>query len=196
MERINDNDFVNVYSDYDYTIYMPSSNKSDGGYKLEGKTDGEPYYVEVLWKDVVKANQKSTMFKYQKIRFAEDIEEQAYKQLRIDINRDKNSYSRDDIERIIKSPTDTDLKNILLIDDKSVINEFLSQLVYLKNSNQYNISDKLELYIRARKEELDEGIRKSELEVDETKNIETGVVEADKEPTTKQTKSRKKAVVD
>lgn len=191
MERINDNDSINVYSDYDYTIYMPSSNKLDGGYKLEGKSDGEPYYVEVLWKDVVKANQKSTMFKHQKIRFAEEIEEQAYKQLRIDINRDKNSYSRDDIERIIKNPTDTDLKNILLIDDKNTINSFLSQLVYLKNSNRYNISDKLELYIRARKEEIDSGLRKTELEVDETKNIETGVV-AEVEETTK-TKGRKKA---
>ncbi|WP_252241667.1 hypothetical protein [Clostridium sp. ZBS18] len=180
MERINDNDYVKVYSDYDYKIYMPSSNSLDGGYILEGKINSEPYYVEVLWKDVVKVNQMSNAFKHRQVRFEENVEELALKQLRIDINRDKNSYTRDDIERIVKNPTDTDIKNITLIDDLEVIETFISQLVYLKNTNKFFVSDKLELYLRARKEELQEGIRKTELEVDETeKTIETAVVESE-----------------
>ena len=180
MERIKDNDYVKVYSDYDYKIYMPSSNSLDGGYILEGKINSEPYYVEVLWKDIVKVNQMSNAFKHRQVRFEENVEELALKQLRIDVNRDKNSYTRDDIERIVKNPTDTDIKNITLIDDLEVLETFISQLVYLKNTNKFFVSDKLELYLRARKEELQEGIRKTELEVDETeKTIETAVVESE-----------------
>ena len=176
MNMIKETDYVDVYHDYDFKTYIPSENPLDPGYELPPKIDGEPYYVSVLWKDIMKTNMKSENFKNQSIRFAPDIEEQAYKQLRIDINRDKNSYSRDEIERMILYPTDTVLKKITEIDKLTTIDSFLSLLVYLKNTNKYLIAEKVELYIRARKEEIEEGIRKSELEIDETENIELAVI--------------------
>ena len=176
MNMIKDNDYVDVYHDYDYTTFIASENPLDPGYELPPKVEGEPYYVSVLWKDIMKANMKSENFKNQSIRFSTDIEEQALKQLRIDINKDKNSYARDEIERMILQPNDTILKKITQIDKLATIDAFLSLLVYLKNTNKYLIAEKVELYIRARKEEIEEGIRKSELEVDETENIELAVV--------------------
>ena len=203
MNMIKDNDYVDVYHDYDYTTFIASENPLDPGYELPPKIDGEPYYVSVLWKDIMKANMKSENFKNQAIRFSPNIEDQAYKQLRIDVNKDKNSYSRDEIERMILQPNDTILTKITQIDKMSTIDSFLSLLVYLKNTNKYLIAEKVELYIRARKEEIAEGIRKSELEVDATENIELAVapneenVEDIQEPivtktTTKKTTTTKK----
>lgn len=176
MNMIKENDYVDVYHDYDFKTWIPSDNANDPGYELPPKIDNEPYYVSVLWKDIMKANMKSENFKNQSIRFAPDIEEQALKQLRIDINKDKNSYSRDEIERMIIHPTDLVLEKITAIDKLTTIDTFLSLLVYLKNTNKYMIGEKIELYIRARKEEIEQGIRKSELEVDKTENIELAVI--------------------
>jgi len=203
MEMIKEIDYVDVYHDYDYKTFIASENPLDAGYELPPKIDGEPYYVSVLWKDIMKANMKSENFKNQAIRFSPNIEDQAYKQLRIDVNKDKNSYSRDEIERMILQPNDTILTKITQIDKMSTIDSFLSLLVYLKNTNKYLIAEKVELYIRARKEEIAEGIRKSELEVDATENIELAVapneenVEDIQEPivtktTTKKTTTTKK----
>lgn len=191
MERIKDTDFVQVYSDYDYKIHIESSNKLDGGYILHAKKDDEPYYVDVLWKDIVRHNQKSTQIKHRQIRFKDDVEELALKQLRIDINRDKNCYTRDEIEWMILNPNKRIIDEILAIDDMHVIDTFLSQLTFLKNTNRYCVSEKMELYIRARKEELAEGLRKTELEAEETENIEMAVVPEDEGNIEEKTKSKR-----
>jgi hypothetical protein len=60
--------------------------------------------------------------------------------------------------------------------DLKTIETFLSQVVALKNTNKYLIAEKVELYIRARKQELEEGLTHSELEVTPTENIEMAVV--------------------
>jgi hypothetical protein len=192
---IKENDYIDVYHDYDFKTYIPSENPLDPGYELPPKIDGEPYYVSVLWKDIMKANMKSENFKNQSIRFAPDVEEQAYKQLRIDINKDKNSYSRDEIERMILYPTDSVLKRITEIDKLTTIDAFLSLLVYLKNTNKYLIAEKVELYIRARKEEIEQGIRKSELEVDKTENVELAVTPSDENVETVEVESENETEV-
>ncbi|WP_346938175.1 hypothetical protein [uncultured Clostridium sp.] len=174
-----DTDSINIYNDYDYKIYMGSVDALKQDYVLMPKIDNEPYYIPVLWRDIIKANQISVLFKERAIRFEEDIEEEAYKQLRIDFKREKESYSRQEIESMILNPTDEVIRRIVSISKLSVIESFLSQLVALKNSNKYFIAEKVELYIRARKEEILEGIRKSELEVTPTENIELAVVETE-----------------
>jgi hypothetical protein len=80
---------------------------------------------------------------------------------------------------MILYPTDSVLKRITEIDKLTTIDAFLSLLVYLKNTNKYLIAEKVELYIRARKEEIEQGIRKSELEVDKTENVELAVTPSD-----------------
>ena len=96
-----DADLINVYSDYDYTIYVPNVNKLEGDYVLKPKIDGEPYYIPVLWRDIVNANRISNRIKAREIRFEGDIEAEAYKQLRIDLVREKDTYTREQIETMI-----------------------------------------------------------------------------------------------
>lgn len=177
---IKDNDLVNVYNDYDCNIYVDSQ-QVDGGYKLPPKIDSEPYYVELLWKDIKKANSISSNFRIRKLRFDPEIEEEALKQLRIDVEKDKNCFSREEIKEMILHPSDYALKRIVAIDNVATIESFLNTLIALKNTNSYFIAEKVELYIRARKEELEEKIKRSELEVDETENVEMAVVPEDSE---------------
>ena len=172
-----DTDLINIYNDYDYKIYMPSANKLDEDYILSPKIDGEPYYVPALWRDVVNANRISKQIKARVIRFEENIEEEAYKQLRIDLTREKDTYTREQIETMILNPNDEVLEQIVSIRDIKVIETFLSQLISLKNTNQFFIAEKIELYIRARKEELQQGLNHSELEITPTENIDLAVVE-------------------
>lgn len=173
-------DFLQIYNDYDYTLYMDSLNPLED-YTLPPKIEGEPYYVTVSWQDIVATNQRSKAFKHQKLRFTKEDEEQAYKQLRIDLSREKNSFSRTQIESMILHASDFVLEQILKIDDLNVISTFLSQLIALKNTGRYNVSVKVEEYIRARKEELELNIKKTELEVIPTEKVDLGVVEEDAE---------------
>jgi hypothetical protein len=174
-------DILDIYNDYDYKLYMDSLNPLED-YILPPKIEGvEPYYVSVPWQDIVAVNRKSKVFKHQKIRFSPDNEEEALKQLRIDLNKEKNSFSRSEVENMILNGNDFVLQQILKIDDVSVIDTFLSQLVALKNTGKYNISIKTEEYIRARKEELELNIKKTELEVIPTEQVDLGVVEEDAE---------------
>jgi len=172
-----DADLINVYSDYDYTIYVPNVNKLEGDYVLKPKIDGEPYYIPVLWRDIVNANRISNRIKAREIRFEGDIEAEAYKQLRIDLVREKDTYTREQIETMILNPSDEVLEKIVTIRDVKTIETILSQLIALKNTNQFFIAEKLEMYIRARKEELSKGLRISELEITPTENIDLAVVE-------------------
>lgn len=179
-----DTDMINIYNDYDYNLYMPTANSMEGDYILKPKIDGEPYFIPVYWRDVVHVNRISKVFKNKNVRFDSEIEEEAYKQLRIDFSREKDVYSRQEIENMIVNPTDEVLEKIVAIRDLKTIETFLSQLVSLKNTNKYFIAEKVELYIRARKQELEEGIIHSELEVTPTEKIDLAVVEEDKEEIT------------
>ncbi len=176
-----DTDMINIYNDYDYNLYMPTANSMEGDYILKPKIDGEPYFIPVYWRDVVHVNRISKVFKNKNVRFDSEIEEEAYKQLRIDFSREKDVYSRQEIENMIVNPTDEVLEKIVAIRDLKTIETFLSQLVSLKNTNKYFIAEKVELYIRARKQELEEGIIHSELEVTPTEKIDLAVVEEEKE---------------
>ena len=146
------------------------------------------------------------IFTKRKLRFEPEMEEEVFKALNINLAREKGSFTREDIEYMILNPNDEVINTILSITDKAVIDKFLSQLIYLKNTNKYFIADKVENYIRARKEELEQGLRKSELEGQPTENVpvvdedvETGVIEeeieevkVEKPKTTRTRKTTKK----
>lgn len=180
MRRFSDNDFVDVYNDYDFKIYAPGN--SGYGYALEPKTEeGEKMYVSMSFRDVRNISAKSGVFKTGKLRFEESIENDIYKQLKINPDVDKEYYTREQIEEMLLHPNDDVLAEIVAINDKNTLEKFLSLFIGLKNSNEYFLADKVEMYIRARIEEVENNIRKSELLVTPTKNetveIETAVVE-------------------
>ena len=87
---------------------------------------------------------------------------------------------------MILNSNDEVIREIVSIKDKDIVKRFLSELIGLQSTNKYDISQKLENYIRARLEELEEGKLETEFEVTETlnvKNVETAVVPEEVEET-------------
>lgn len=166
-----DNDMIPVYSEYEHTTFMPTQTRNGMDYIVEGS------YVPtmVTWADVKYINRISTVFKTGRLRFGEEFEQEVLKQLRID--SESNFYPKWKIEEMLLNPTDEVFEEIIKLRDLNIVNDFLSLLIYFQNSNEYNLSEKLGLYIRARKEELEKGVSKSELTYTPNKMAEKEVVE-------------------
>ena len=152
---------------------------NEGEYVLDGITDdGFKSYVPVSYATLVKLNRGDSI-KKQVIRIEESMEEEVLKSLRIDLDKERYSYSEEDMEYMILNSNDEIIREIVHIKDKRIVERFLSVLVGLKSTNQYDISNKLEQYIRGRLEELDEGTLETQFEVTDTlnqRNIETAIV--------------------
>lgn len=178
----NNDELINIYNDYDGKLYAPSVDPR--GYDLifpQKSKYGEPYVIAVPFaevKNLYRLNRNLFVKRY--LRFEDEGQEtEVFKQLNIKLDRIDGTYSREQIEDMIINPSDYVIEQILEIKDIQLINTFLSQLVYLKNTNKYFIASKIEDYIRARKEELELGVRNSELQGQATENVP--VVEAEVE---------------
>ena len=194
-------DYINVYMGGTHSISFQGALPNEGEYVLEGVTDdGYKNYTPVSYATLVKLNRGDSK-KKQVIRIEESIEEEVLKSLRIDLEKERYSYSEEDMEYMILNSNDEIIREIVKIKDRRVIERFLSVLIGLKSTNQYDISNKLEQYIRGRLEEIDEGKLETEFEVTKTLNervvnIETAIVEDKKEEeiikktTTKKTKKK------
>lgn len=194
-------DYINVYMGGTHSISFQGALPNEGEYVLEGVTDdGFKNYTPVSYATLVKLNRGDSI-KKQVIRIEESIEEEVLKSLRIDLEKERYSYSEEDMEYMILNSNDEIIREIVKIKDRRVIERFLSVLIGLKSTNQYDISNKLEQYIRGRLEEIDEGKLETEFEVTKTLNervvnIETAIVEDKKEEeiikktTTKKTKKK------
>ena len=163
---LKNDDMINVYNDYDNKIFAPSVDPRGNDLIFPPKTeDGEPYYVYLPFAEIRNMHRlDKNIFTKRKLRFEPEMEEEIFRMLNINLARETESFTREDIEYMILNPNDDVISTILSITNKSVIDMFLSQLIYLKNTNKYFIADKVENYIRARKEELEQGLRILELE--------------------------------
>lgn len=191
---INKKEEFEVLNYYDYPRYLPSM---DGlGYKINGQTDGDAGFEFVTFNDIRMINQKSEAFRNGTLEFAEDIKDEIYKELRIDVNNN-NYFTRKDIEDIILDPNDEKITKIVKITSKDTIDNFRRILVKLTNDNEYDISNRVREYIDARDYELHHKITVSKLPIPKSKvykpiqeeTIETAVVE---ETEVKETKSKAK----
>ena len=199
-------DYINVYMGGSHKISFAGALPNEGEYVLDGITDdGFKSYVPVSYATLVKLNRGDSI-KKQVIRIEESMEEEVLKSLRIDLDKERYSYSEEDMEYMILNSNDEIIREIVHIKDKRIVERFLSVLVGLKSTNQYDISNKLEQYIRGRLEELDEGTLETQFEVTDTlnqRNIETAIVPDDevkednledkKESETKNEKGEKKS---
>ena len=198
---IKNDELINVYNDYDSNIYAPSVDPKGIDLTFPKKDEyNEPYLISVPFAEIKNIHRLDrNIFPRKILRFEDDMEEEVFKSLNIRLDREKETYSREQIEDMIINPTDGTIKEILSIKDKGTIDRFLSQLVYLKNTNKYFIPSKIEAYIRARKEELEEGIKESDLEGQPTENIpvieqvvEIGEIEEEVEEAKVETKPKKR----
>lgn len=167
-------DLIEVYNDYDSTLYAPSVDVRGVDLVFPPKDiDDQPYVVSTPFIEIKNLYRLSpNVLKRRNIRVLnKEIETELFKQLGINLERENDVYTRDEIENMILHPNQFTIDTILEISSLDVINKFLSQLVYLKNSNRYFIVQKVEDYIRARKEEIEQGLRKTELEGSDTENL-------------------------
>lgn len=179
-------DYIDVYMDGNFPLYFNGALKGEGEYRLEPKSnDGEIYLQPISYATLMQLN-RTKFIKKQIVRISEDIEEEVLKFLRIDYDKEKYSYSTEQIDNMILNSNDEVIREIVSIKDKDIVKRFLSELIGLQSTNKYDISQKLENYIRARLEELEEGKLETEFEVTETlnvKNVETAVVPEEVEET-------------
>jgi hypothetical protein len=179
---INKKEEFEVLNYYDYPRYLPSM---DGlGYKINGQVDGDAGFEFVTFNDIRVINQKSEAFRNGTLEFAEDIKDDLYKELRIDVNNN-NYFTRKMIEDIILDPNDEKITKIVNITSKDTMDNFRRILVKLTNDNEYDISNRVREYIDAREYELNNKITKSKLPIPKSKvykptkqeDIEIAVVE-------------------
>lgn len=165
---IKDTDMLEIYTEYEHNIYLPTQSPNGFGYTITGAMNGQYVTTQVPFSDVKYINRLSGVFKTGRVRIESENEEEILKMLKIDKN--KGFYPKSRIEEMILEPTDEILEEIIAIKDMSVIEQFVAELVGLENTNEYDISSKVGTYIRARKEELDEGATVSELKVKKSRN--------------------------
>lgn len=198
---IKNDEMIEVYNDYDSNIYANSVMGGMGLIFPRKDEYDEPYIVSIPYVEIKALHQGNRNIFTKKILRIVDREEEIFKALNINMTREPSSFSREEIEDMLKNPTDYVIQTVLGIKELPVINRFLAQLVYLKNTNRYFIPSKIENYIRARKEELEAGVKESELEGQPTENtalisseVELGIEEEVKAPSKpKATKTTPKA---
>jgi hypothetical protein len=192
---INLKEEIQVLNYYDYPKYLPS--KEGIGYKISGQVEGEAGFDYITFSDIKLINQRSEAFRNGTLEISDDMKDEVYKELRVNVN-DKNYFTRRMIEEVILDPDDEKLTRIINITSRDTIDNFRRILVKLTNDNEYDISNRVREYIDAREYEISKGITKSQLKLPKSKvykpvqeeTIETAVVEEKEE--VKETKSKAK----
>lgn len=172
-------DYINVSNGCSSPMYFEGALKNEGDYKLEPIRDGEDkIFTPISYATLLRLN-RTSVIKKQFIKIDSEIEEEVLKALRIDLSKEKESYSTEEIEDMILYSDDSVIREIVSIKSENVVKRFLEVLIGLKSTNQYDISVKLENYIRGRLQEIEEGNLETELDPTPTLNerkVETAVV--------------------
>ena len=212
--KYNNETLIDVYTPYHSDVYLPSNVLGEKDFIVKVSEDlRDPNYTPVPYRVISSVNKNTELFKNRVLRFRPEEEEELWKDLRIDNSRIRDVYTKEAIDKIILTPTDEELKNVLKIKSLSMINCFFSELVWLRNSGNYWVNEKAELYIRARRDEIRQGIAHTELpfiedadeedinellgiepkeEVEEEEIVEEVVEEVKPKTTTKKTTTAKK----
>ena len=132
----------------------------DGHYKLEGAVDGVPSQVILTWKEVEYINSNTKAIREGVVRFAEDIAEAIYKQLRI---LDwKDILFEEEIRDIFLNPSLEKLQKIVNIKSLTVIGRVRGQLIYMLNNGK-DISTRVVKLVKTRYAELIRGRTSSDI---------------------------------
>ena len=212
--KYNNETLIDVYTPYHSDVYLPSNVLGEKDFIVKVSEDlKDPNYTPVPYRVISSVNKNTELFKNRVLRFRPEEEEELWKDLRIDNSRIRDVYTKEAIDKIILTPTDEELKNVLKIKSLSMINCFFTELVWLRNSGNYWVNEKAELYIRARRDEIRQGIAHTELpfiedadeedinellgiepeeEVEEEEIVEEVVEEVKPKTTTKKTTTAKK----
>lgn len=178
---INKNDVINVFNENDGKMFTVSQNETNG-YIFEKGTVEDPFFVPILWEDIIFINNRSDVFKTGGLVFKKDEQNEVYKELRIDI-KNQNYFTRSNIENIILEPTVDKLKQIVKITSVSTIERFRHYLIKLDNEQEYDIAKRVYDVINIRYTELKRRQFKSNIVIKERKKVVTPQEQIDREVT-------------
>lgn len=111
-----------------------------------------PSINPLSFSEVESLNSNSNAFSIGMLRFSPDVEEEIYDVLRI--VEWKKILSNEDIEEIILHPSVSGLTKLVEIKNTSLFERVRGIYFYLKNTDQYDISTRVEKIINARYKEL------------------------------------------
>lgn len=149
---------VEVYYEGTSTLFIHGQREE---YVAKASVDGIPTRLTMDLSDIIFVNNDGNAIKNGMLYFDKDVEEEIYKELRI--NNYKDIMHDSDYEKIILHPTVDGLNKILSIRDTSQIERIRGIMYRLKEKDSFGISSKVETLIDRRHKELQSGKLKSDL---------------------------------
>ena len=157
---IKDMKTINVLN-YNQNIVIVST-KHDS-YTIEPATNSEnPTSLPLSLDEILYINGNSAAFKTGILRFPKEIEKEMYEDY-LRIPNWEDLLTIQDIEKIILHPTIEGLTKIINIKDTGMFDRVRGVFVRLKNTNDDDISLRVEKIIQARLDELRRGVRNTEI---------------------------------
>lgn len=157
---IKDMKTINVLN-YNQNIVIVST-KHDS-YTIEPAINSEnPTSLPLSLDEILYINGNSAAFKTGILRFPKEIEKEMYEDY-LRIPNWEDLLTIQDIEKIILHPTIEGLTKIINIKDTGMFDRVRGVFVRLKNTNDNDISLRVEKIIQARLDELRRGVRNTEI---------------------------------
>ena len=164
------NEIINVYNYSDSPIILPT-NSNPRGYVFEPSlSEDTPSVIPLPLDEIKMANTRSNIFREGYLRFEKEVEEEVYNELKI-VNW-KDILSTPEINDIILHPTKERLEKVIALKTLSAIDRVREQLVVMKNSGVFDISERVVKLINARYRELYNGKVTTKIKVYKTQQEE------------------------
>ena len=151
-------DKISVLNYNEFSVISPSSSRT---YSFEPATEGIPSLNPMPFSDIEYINSQSNAFRTGLLFFKEDQQEDIYNELKI--FDWKEILTNREIEDILLNPTLEGLQKLINISDDSTFERVRGILVKIKNSNSYDLSNRVINVIEARHKELQRRIAKTQI---------------------------------
>jgi len=149
---------VTVLNYNEHYVFIPTETRT---YTLTPAQDDIPSQVTMPFTDIEYVNGQSNAFRTGMLVFKHDNPKEIYEAL--NIYDYKDILSNKDIENILLNPTIEGLQKILDIYEESAFDRVRAVFVGLKNSNGYDLSQRVIRIIDKRSEEMKQKTYKSEI---------------------------------
>ena len=149
---------ITVLNYNEFYVISPASTRT---YTFEPADEGIPTLDTLPFSDIEFINSHSNAFRTGLLFFKEDHQEEVYKELKIFDWKD--ILTNQQIEDILLNPTIEGLQKIINITDDTTFERVRGILVKIKNSNSYDLSNRVINVIEARHKEIQRRIMKTQI---------------------------------
>lgn len=146
---INENKLINVLNYNENPVVIKTHIRE---YMCQAAENDTPSITPLTFSEIESLNSNSNAFKIGTLRFPTDIETEVYKALRI--TDWEEILTNKDIEDIVLHPSLSGLTKLISINNVQLFERVRGVFFSLKNTNQYDISTRVEKIVNARYKEL------------------------------------------